>query len=304
MPTMGIFFAAALRASPAAAKELLRKLPSEQHGILLYALPILAEVGYDTADFAANLPAAEAALVKAKKYPSAFDATPNEGLMNRLDMLWATFLATGEIEPVRAVTGFLAWRDDYQSLKRLIDAGQQPKEANESVMRAVIYRGAGWSLQSLTRTDGLVADYVDFLRASSETAPAVKAELVGLSTNQAFDMSSWGRKSSTDSPQLQVPKRQGDPEPPGLSVRIDFLNPKHSRIAIDARVGPSECSMNPMLHTQTLNGDAGWVLTAFAGEHERLCYRLRSLGNEEWGPWREVKRHIDGQREGYQVSIP
>ena len=305
MPPMSVFFVAALKAFPSAAEELRQRLGKEEHSVLAYSLPLLSEAGYDTADLLTKLSASEATSVRATRLANAFDPTPNEGLMSRLDMLWATFSATGEIAPVRSVVGFLAWRDDFKALKRLIDSGQQPSELNESVMRAVIYRGAGWSLRSQMRYDGLVADYVDFIKASAQTSPAIKEELAGLKTNPAFDMQSWGAKSpdaALSGTSAPAPKSQL--EPPKVAVRVEFLNPTHSRLAIETRIGQNQCARNPVLHTQALNGDADWVLTVFADRHEGLCYRVRRLDKGAWGAWHEVSRHADGQSEVYQVSLP
>ena len=110
-------------------------------------------------------------------------------------MLWSIFAVTGDIKPVKAVAGFLQWRDDYVRLKKALDAGEKPSELDESVIRAVVYRGAGWSLKSLMLSDGLVADYVDFLKISPEIPASLKTELRTLSSNPAFDMSDASRKA-------------------------------------------------------------------------------------------------------------
>jgi hypothetical protein len=50
----------------------------------------------------------------------------------------------------------------------------------------VAYGAAGWSMSSLASRDGLLWDYVEALKASPDTPPAVKKELANLFANPAF----------------------------------------------------------------------------------------------------------------------
>lgn len=53
-------------------------------------------------------------------------------------------------------------------------------------MRGLSYSAAGWSLSSFQRSDPLVADYIEFMRASPDVPQGIKSELTGLPANPAF----------------------------------------------------------------------------------------------------------------------
>jgi hypothetical protein len=78
----------------------------------------------------------------------------------------------------------LAWHDDYYKVMKMRESGRE--EPTDSIMRRAAYAAAGWSLNVLSRDDGLVADYIDVLTSSSDTPASVKAELAKLYTNPAF----------------------------------------------------------------------------------------------------------------------
>jgi hypothetical protein len=128
----------------------------------------------------------ERTVITSVHLPDPFDLKPDRTLPNRMDMLWAVFFATGDLTPVRTVASMLAWRPDYDKFVEMQKSGQKPTELTDSIMRGVVYTAAGWSLNALSRNDGLVADYVDALKASSDTPLAVKMELANLFTNSAF----------------------------------------------------------------------------------------------------------------------
>jgi hypothetical protein len=154
-------------------------------------MPLLSQAGFLTGANWERLTTEERANISSHLLPDAFDvfdAKPDPGRMKRLDMLWGIFFATGDLKPVRAVVRMLAWHNDYASLSKLIESGQKPTELTESVMRGVMYRGAGWSLRSLSLEDGLLADYIDYLRSATETPDHLKQELASLNTNPAFDL--------------------------------------------------------------------------------------------------------------------
>jgi hypothetical protein len=299
MSIVGIFFISALKGSTPAANEILQELGYEQRPVQVYALPLLFQAGYKIDQF----PSSETVSIASAILPNPYNTTPDSGLMSRLDMLWSIFAATGEFKPVKAVVDFLQWRDDYVNLKKALDAGEKPTEMSENVMKAVIYRGAGWSLKSLVRSDGLVADYIDFLKASVETPTLLKAELQTLATNPAFDMSNWGSKPSK-AEQAPAPSTSESPSEK-QSIRVGFHNPSKSQITVEIRIGAAECANNPDFHTEVLSGAAGWVLTAFATERDKVCYRVKSIDNDNWGEWHVLSRKggIKG-RENYQVTLP
>jgi hypothetical protein len=98
-------------------------------------------------------------------------------------------------------------------------------------------------------------------------------------------------------PTLQGPRR---------SVRVEFQNPLRQNLKIEVRIGAGGCAVNPVLHTQEVKGDVGWVLTAFAEVDEKLCYRVAGDGGpSKWGEWHLIDRR-EGPKElakGYQVIL-
>lgn len=76
-----------------------------------------------------------------------------------LDMLWAEFLATGRIGPVRAITAALGHAEDEGTLERL--GGQAADEAElQAIKRDLTFRAARWSLGSMARQHALVGHYL------------------------------------------------------------------------------------------------------------------------------------------------
>jgi hypothetical protein len=146
----------------------------------------LSAAGYAVGPLLAELTENERTALESIHLPDPFDLTADRTLPNRMDMLWAIFFATGRMEPVRTVASMLAWRTDYDKFVVMKKTGEKPTEITESIMRGVVYTGAGWSLNALSRKDGLVADYIDALRSSSDTQANVKEELANLYTNPAF----------------------------------------------------------------------------------------------------------------------
>jgi hypothetical protein len=186
MPNIMVFFVQALKISPAAANDLLRALPNEDRPVRIYSIPLLSEAGYATDPLLTGFKEDEKTVINSAHLPDPFDLKPDRTLPSRMDMLWAYFFATGRIEPVKAVASMLAWRADYEKLVEIQKSGQKPTEATESIIRGVVYTAAGWSLNALSRNDGVVADYIDALRSSPDTAADVKEELAHVHTNPAF----------------------------------------------------------------------------------------------------------------------
>jgi len=85
-----------------------------------------------------------------------------------------------------ATVSMLAWREDYDKFTKMRESGQRPTELTDSIMRGVVYTAAGWSLNALSRDDGLVADYIDVFKSSPDTSALVKAELDNLYANPMF----------------------------------------------------------------------------------------------------------------------
>src|SRR5215510_4082024 len=179
------FFVAALQASKPAAEELMRRLPSEDRLVRLYSVSALKQGGYSTESLVSGFTEQDKSLLQSLQFPDPYDMTPGPDIGARQDMLWSIFFATGSIKPVRAIASELAWGDDYARFKKAADAGERTGWS-DSVGRAVGYSAAGWSMGSLAQEDNLVYDYIDVLKASSDTPPAIKKELENLYKNPAF----------------------------------------------------------------------------------------------------------------------
>ncbi len=180
------FFVAALKASPAAADDVIRQLPTEPVAVRIYAIPLLRIAGYQTDALLNGFKGDKKAVLESVALPDTYDLKPDRVLPTKMDMLWGEFFATGRMAPVKAIASMLAWREDYDKFNEMRKSGQKPTELTDSIMRGVVYTAAGWSLSAISRNDGVVADYIDELKSSPETSSAVKAELANLYTNPAF----------------------------------------------------------------------------------------------------------------------
>jgi hypothetical protein len=187
------FFVSAFKAYPEAAEELKRRLREEGRWTRVIGTAVLNWAGYDVASLREGLPQEDKNALSAVTLPDPFDVTPNERIGVRQDMLWAIFFATGRIEPVRAISMALAWREDYA---KLMERGRQMRASGEKPLaewapyaaRAAAYGAAGWSMSSLALSDALLSDYIDALKTGLDTPVPVRQELENLYKNPAFRM--------------------------------------------------------------------------------------------------------------------
>jgi hypothetical protein len=177
------FFTTALRASPAAAAELLTQLPKESPATRVHAALLLHLADYDVTPLMSGLSAEGKALVQSVNLPDPFDMTPDSELVERLDMLLGSFSASGRLEPLRAVASMLAWRSEAEEIIQMIEAGRPPSERTPTVVRGLAYAAAGRALFFLSSSDGLAADYIEALKLAPATPDSVKRELTSLAAN-------------------------------------------------------------------------------------------------------------------------
>jgi len=181
------FTIAALRADPVAAHDLLQRLPSQPALERNIGFIALRQAGYDIDTARSALASEDRAHFDTLPPPDdPFDFAPTNSLFSHFDMLWATFQANGRIEPVQKISSALAWRADYDEFNKLRKSPNPSFTLTPSIARGVAYTAAGWSLGSFQKQDPLVADYVEFLQASQDTPAVIKTEILGLSTNAAF----------------------------------------------------------------------------------------------------------------------
>ncbi|MFZ3244941.1 MAG: hypothetical protein WBD54_15730, partial [Candidatus Acidiferrales bacterium] len=181
------FLAAALKSNPVAAEDFLMRVRTQPPLTRAFGLLAARSAGYDISGVLNTLSAQEQE--KFHSLPALadpYDLTPSRELFEHLDMLWAVFGATGQFKPVQTISTALDWRTDYEDFEKLRETPNHSSALTPSIVRAVVYSAAGWSLLSFQRSDPLVADYIQFLRASKDTSKSVKSELADLSNNPAF----------------------------------------------------------------------------------------------------------------------
>ena len=182
------FLVSAYKASPLAANDAIRRLPQESHATQVYAFSVFGLSGYNTGPLPADFTIDDKTRVARTHLPNAQNMAPDPTIGGRMDMLWSIFFATGDIAPIKKVSSLLAWSADYGKLVEMQKTGVKPKQATPEIMRGVAYITAGWSLSALSRNDGLVADYLDTIKASPDTDPEVRKQLAGLYFNKAFQV--------------------------------------------------------------------------------------------------------------------
>lgn len=181
------FLSAVANSDPVAAQDFRMRIVAQPPLSRALGLMILRSAGYDIRSVLNALSAEEQQkFLSLPQLQDPFDLTPTQELFQHLDMMWAVFGATGQLKPVRTITSALSWRTDYEDFDKLRKAPNHPSTLTPSIVRGVVYTAAGWSLWSFQRNDPLVADYIDYLLASSDTPASVKSELTGLSSNPAF----------------------------------------------------------------------------------------------------------------------
>jgi hypothetical protein len=181
------FLSAAVNSDPIAAQEFRTRIAAEPPATRALGLLILRSAGYDIGSVLNTLSAEERGkFFSLSPLQAPYDLTPTRQLFNHLDMLWATFGAVGQLKPVQTVASALSWRADYEDFDRLRKTPDHPSILTPSIVRGVVYTAAGWSLSSFQRNDPLVADYIEYMRASPDTPQSVKSELAGLDSNPAF----------------------------------------------------------------------------------------------------------------------
>lgn len=181
------FLTAALKADPVAAKDFLARIAAEPPMTRSLGLLVARSGGYDISSVLSSL-STEAQQKFQTIHPLAdpYDLTPTREVFGHLDLMWSTFGATGQFEPVKTIASTLAWRSDYEEFDKMRKSGTHPSEITPSLARGLAYMAAGWSMDSFQMSDPLVADYIEYMLASPDTPAAVKTELTGLSTNPAF----------------------------------------------------------------------------------------------------------------------
>lgn len=184
---LAAFVSAAVASDPVAAKDFQRRISKQPPLTQALGLLALRSAGYDISDsVSAMSPEDQEKFSSLPQLQDPFDLTPTQDLFQHLDMMWTVFGATGQIKPVQTIASTLSWRSGYDEFDKLRRSPDHHLALTPSIIRAVTYTAAGWSLGSFQRNDPLAADYIEYLLASPDTPPSVKKELTELSTNPAF----------------------------------------------------------------------------------------------------------------------
>lgn len=182
-----VTISAALKANPPAAKDFMARISGETGFTRAYGLMILREAGVDIRPVIKTMSEEEQQkFSQIPGLPDPYDFNHVEDIGVREDMLWGTFMTTGEYAPLRQIANALNWRADYDDFDRARKSRNPPKEWTPAIGRAVGYAAAGWSIRSFQMSDPLATDYIEFMLASSDTPQSIKSELRGLGTNPAF----------------------------------------------------------------------------------------------------------------------
>ncbi len=185
------FFVAALKGSPAAAADMERHLPTEDHFTRMIGAAVLQWAGYSpNLEFISD---DERKQIAGHRLPDPYDGALDREIGSHQDQLWAVFFATGKLEPVRAIAKQLAWAGDYTRAREYIEnlrtgKVKAPDETQypDFVVRGSAYAAAGWSMSSLAHNDFLLCDYIDAMKVSPEMTEQVRNELTNLLKNPAF----------------------------------------------------------------------------------------------------------------------
>lgn len=187
-PNIQELLLAAFRADPVAAGLLGDQLAATPKPTQLLVLSLLSQAGIHLAHPIVLDNEEQTIMENVPPVPDPCDLTTDQKppSYSRLDMLWAEYFATGTIQPVKCIASALAWRADYDAFEQLKKSGQRSASLTDSIIRGVTFGAAGWSLDSFYRSDPLAIDYIDAMKASPDTPPAVKKELLVLDTDPAF----------------------------------------------------------------------------------------------------------------------
>ena len=132
---------------------------------------------------------------------------------------------------------------------------------------------------------------------------------LGIAIGRGPQRSAYG----TEIPGPSVPRRAEPPATPSSvareRIKIEFENPTRKEITIWVRMGAGPCGTNPLITTQEIKGDAGFVFTAFSEPHELVCYSVsmpEGAGAGSLGEWHAITRTVksDQENETYRVRIP
>lgn len=194
-PNQLAFYVEVLKSSPEAAWDLMVRLRGEEKVTRMYGLHLLQEAKYDISMMLSTLPMEEQEVMKVlptkvPALPDPYDFSINLDdplqITTRMDMLWSTFVATGNPKPVRAIASILGWRADGKAFAEMMKSGKKIEKITPEIERALAYAAAGWSLGSFVRHHELVADYVACWKQDPATPATVREELNTLFTNPSF----------------------------------------------------------------------------------------------------------------------
>jgi hypothetical protein len=187
LPFLQEFLVSALRQNPETASRLGPELTASDRVSMLFLLDLFNKANAHLDQPPVLNDDDKQILAQAPALPNPFEMTPNRELFSKLDRLWGNFAATGSIEPIKVLSSALAWRTDYDAFVEMKKEGRTPTELTDSLVRALTYMSAGWSLGSFKRSDGLAADYIEAISASPDTPASIKKELAKLDTEPAFN---------------------------------------------------------------------------------------------------------------------
>lgn len=152
----------------------LSRYAEQSNNTKIAMLHIIRFIDVDKTAFLKGLSSTEQAYYeKVGELPKSYDEIK---IPAQLDMLWSTFFASGEIEPIRRLVSVL----DYATFKGALEAFKNSAQTEDDKARArkdLLYRAAQWSLGSNIKQHPLVRDYCITIYNRGELSDTAKEEL-------------------------------------------------------------------------------------------------------------------------------
>lgn len=191
-PLMVGFFMEALKASPVAAKTILKRLPTELSRTRVYGAHLLHWAGYDIKNLAPFLDdETRKSMENSPKMPDPYE--PFDGQPDKLDftlqcndLRWGMFMASGKPKLIQVLVEMLQWKKEYRMFEKLQKKGKLPSSPTFELARGALYRNVGQSLRHFQATMPQLDDLLEAWQHSNGTPKEIREELKSLRTNPAF----------------------------------------------------------------------------------------------------------------------
>ena len=92
----------------------------------------------------------------------------------------------------------------------------------------------------------------------------------------------------------------------GWAFWIVFRSASCADFVVETSIGPELCGGNPTTEMQTWKGSVSTAQRTRPAQHDRVCYRTRSVDSNQWSQWQVLTRHVSPKDsvETYEVMLP